>query len=193
MLYSSRTTSPPLPGRWPLSRRPLQRFAFSPSDECQLFDGISATRTGNLRRNISGAIDTNLSPRNLAEVSLVIESPVKRYPSTNTSADNVANEVDRYLGLPVSSSDTKEQILSDRVLQWRRNNLKLFPTIANLAQIVLAIPARQRSPGDGFQSPVTCFDIRCSMDPLTMSRTVFIHVNKGSLPQENLPFPRELT
>ena len=105
---------------------------------------------GNLRRNILDAIDTYLSPRNLAEVSLVIESPVKRYASTTTSADNFANEVDRYLSLPIGLSNTKKEIWRYRVLLWRRNNLELFPTIAKLAQIVLAVPATSAEPGIWF-------------------------------------------
>lgn len=109
-------------------------------------------------------------------------SLIAKYSSPGTPTENVENEVSRYLGLQVKFADIPGKGDSDYVSKWWRENATCFPSVSSLARIILAIPATSAEPERRFSSAGNALrERRCSMDPLTMTKTLFIHDNKSVL------------
>ena len=71
---------------------------------------------------------------------------------------------------------------NDNVLNWWRENSMAFPSISKSARIVLSIPATSAEPERRFSAAGNVLRVkRCSVAPLTMTKTLFIHDNKDVL------------
>lgn len=124
------------------------------------------------------------------ETTILVQSQTKKrrasllekYSSAALPEESLHNEIERYLTLRLSLSEGSEESEGDRVLTWWRNNQASFPTVAKLAQVILSVPATSAEPERRFSIAGNILrERRCSMDPLTMSKTLFIHDNKHLL------------
>ena len=112
-------------------------------------------------------------------------SLIAKYANLETPSESLSNEVNRYLARQVTLCDSSDGTEArDRVLQWWFENAKSYPSLARLAQIVLSIPATSAEPERRFSSAGNALrEKRCSMNPTTMSKTLFIHDNKDIIPK----------
>lgn len=109
-------------------------------------------------------------------------SLIEKYSSSATLTDRLLDEVNRYLALPVKLVETGDQYHEDRVLRWWRENAESFSTVTKLALVVLSIPATSAEPERRFSSAANMLrQRRCSMNPLTMTKALFIHDNTSVL------------
>ena len=110
-------------------------------------------------------------------------SLIAKYASLTRTNGTLRNEVDRYLAHVVQLDNSSD----NRVLEWWHANSTTFPTLATLARIVLSIPATSAEPERRFSAAGNCQrERRCSLEPITMSKSLFIHDNKLFLPDKRL-------
>lgn len=110
---------------------------------------------------------------------------IARYSSSMTAEENVLNEVHRYMAHRVELRESTRKSDDDRVSTWWRENSTLFPRVAKLARVILSIPATSAEPERRFSAAGNVLrERRCSMSPLTMTKTLFIHDNKHFLTPE---------
>ncbi|XP_003738113.1 zinc finger BED domain-containing protein 1-like, partial [Galendromus occidentalis] len=125
------------------------------------------------------------------EAVQVIEPPPTQKPRYSLTAkygslcdpfENMANQVDRYLASPVRLSGSCGPDDRDEVLKWWSQNESTFPAVANLARIILSIPATSAEPERRFSIAGNLLrEKRCSMNPITATRVLFVHDNKEFL------------
>lgn len=112
-------------------------------------------------------------------------SLIAKYANVETPYESLSNQIERYLASPVSLSQQGGSEGRDRVLQWWFENAETFPSLARLARCILSIPATSAEPERRFSSAGNALrERRCSMSPITMSKTLFVHDNRGLLPTE---------
>lgn len=122
--------------------------------------------------------------------AIVVEQPSKKkrssliakYASAIAPTESLSNEIDRYLALQVKFAENVGSKHEDNTLKWWRQNSPAFPSIAKLARTILSIPATSAEAERRFSAAGNVLRVkRCSMDPLTMTKTLFIHDNKDVL------------
>lgn len=124
------------------------------------------------------------------ESPIVLESPSKKqrssliakYASAMTPKENASSEVSRYLGLQVKFPGVAEGEEDKNLLSWWRRNAPAFPSISELARLILSISATSAEPERRFSAAGNALRVkRCTLSPLTMTKTLFIHDNKHIL------------
>lgn len=111
-------------------------------------------------------------------------SLIAKYSSSIPSEDNLSSEINRYLGFRVKLIEVSLEERSDdeKLLSWWRQHAASFPKVAALARTILSIPATSAEPERRFSSAGNVLrERRCSIDPLNMSRILFIHDNRDLL------------
>ena len=127
------------------------------------------------------------------DIEIVSEPPARlhrssliaKYANVETPHESLPNQIEHYWALSVSLSQESGSDGRDRVLHRWFENAETFPSPARLASCILSIPATSAGPERRFSSAGNALgEKRCSMSPITMSRTLFVRDNRELLPNE---------